>query len=187
MDWNTIQRLLVNWFASITGIPVDHVVWAGQNIERPNYPYAVLNILSDESIGADETFYVDAGDGTLTSTVSGLREFVISFRVHANSQKPSEHAQAYLSKVELGLSRGSTVELFSLNNLAIVTNSPTVVNLSDVRNLGMTSAAAFDLRLATTAIDTPETGQATIDKANVSGTITSPHTVTIPPRDYGNT
>ena len=186
MLWQNFQNTIADWFKDWSGLA--HVRWEGGNAEGPPYPYGILSVLSDRTVGQDELTYVldPLGSGLLIPEISGLRQIVVTCKVVTNTNKPEGHARAYASEAKDSLSEPEVIALFSANAISIVDTSPTV-GADSKRNLGIVSIAAFDLRLEAT-ISRVSTSTNYIKTARVEGEIQLPdHSIEFGPDTYGDT
>lgn len=188
MDWQTIQTFLARWLASATGLPASNVIWEGTNVEGRSYPYATLALGDEDDKGQADVIYAAGADpDEVVPTVSQSKEFSVTCRVYANTNKPAGHARKYLSAARSSLSKPSVIESFGAAELAIVTAGPSIK--ADLpANLGVVSSSLFELRLANTVTETDSATsyiQTTEIEGEVSGAREDP--TTIGPDTYGDT
>lgn len=180
MDYVAFQNFLADWFKDVTDLPAVH--WDAPNTERPDYPYGVLTLLSEDDLGQDETSY-ELVSGVLQPTISGNRIVTVTLKTVTNTNKPPNHARGYLAKAFNAMGKDTTVDAFSAAGIAIV-DQGAVIGFNTPRNLGIVSVAAFDLRLAIT-ISESDTANSYIAQAQVSGEVKTPATITFGPDTYG--
>lgn len=143
MNWAALQSAIATQVAAVTGLTV---TWANQNAQRPAYPFAELNVISESAIGRDSVTYEFTG-GVLVPTISGQRQFTVSVRVWTASQAGGSSARSYLSTLRTSMRKASVLEALTAAGLSLVAveASQTVDQQIDQR---WYSVGLMDLRFA---------------------------------------
>jgi hypothetical protein len=58
--WTTVEDALHDWITYATGLANDHVIWSGQNADRPSTPFVEMTLGVVQRVGLDGVQFVDA-------------------------------------------------------------------------------------------------------------------------------
>lgn len=112
LNWIEIQDALYDWVSSVLNL---QVIWANQDGDRPETPFATLNIESLDRIdGADPITY---NQDSQRFVMSGLRSFVLSVHIFGDTDL------VYGSLLDTYLDHPETTVLLSFNNISIIDSS----------------------------------------------------------------
>lgn len=114
---------------------------------RPTGAYAVVDFLSDESLGWEQRDYTDnTSDPDLTESISGLRNITMSINFYRGDAMNNSR------KVRTGLVRESIQSLFSQAGVGLVSRSD-VRDIDEPTDDGWEERSEFDLVLNTVGTD----------------------------------
>ncbi len=158
IDWSAVKNALATWVQTVLpGVPA---WWAGQDLERPPYPYVVLDIVSGpRTLHHDAArLYSTQGGAKVRTLYVGDRELgisvepIVSFEGVAWDHAADAHALA--EELRSSLERRDTLDILKIGGLGVVevggaSNRRTVVEA------GTLSRAGFDLTIGLTAVFDP--------------------------------
>lgn len=128
VDWNTIRNTIHSWAAAKSTLGVNKIFWANQDNPRQPYPYGVLNIISDRTLGPGQSEYkYNVGTNLLDRTHYVYHMFTVSFQIYGKTF----NARDYISLALAGLSAPDVQQSFSAVKLAYTRYSG-VLDLSGV-------------------------------------------------------
>jgi hypothetical protein len=183
IDWKPIEAALVDWvlLELRTRIQPGQVLWKGQNLPQPAYPYLLLkkdSIVKTSSAPDEkrETTNLGAASGEeITIETVAIREFTLSVEARVDEENGStdanKDADYLLSVLQSSLSKNSVQESFCLLDLVPVEEFP-VVGLNQVVNDEMISRATMDIKFRVTFTTEEKTGY--VDAARIQSVPVTP-------------
>lgn len=169
IDWDFIEKKLIEWVVLILPQLIDKVIYADQDIPQPGYPYASLKRIAGPTRegGVDEQRTVtdlaqDQGQEIQIQTI-GPREFTLNIQIHHKrpAAGPSRDAVAMAGRLEASLDQLRSREILTAGGLSVIESLP-VLDISALENATWISRASLDVRFRTTSVMTERTGY--IDK-----------------------
>lgn len=97
--WSTVQKALQDWVVLGTGLADTSVLWAGERVGRPAYPYAILTLSASAPAGFHERRDYDAVEDELAVTRGVQRPVTLTVEVFTDSVSFSGGALNYLDQL----------------------------------------------------------------------------------------
>jgi len=141
-----INKLLRDVVNEILAQPGFSIRAKQKDSPRPRGAYAIVDFISDTSLGWEQFEYDDRVDNNLDSTVRGMREIMMSVGFYRDSAIDNAR------KVRTGLVKDSIQSLFSLARVGLIRRSP-VTNISNALENGWEDRAQFDVFLSVVGCD----------------------------------
>lgn len=180
IDYATFESTLETWFEGVTGLKV---YWDERERKHERVKaWGLLNVISVVQLGVDEvrqSFDAGAPNGEqIEQLIAGNRVITVACSVKSRSQKPTNHARFWLSKLQTSLRDPSVLASFQAADIAVGLTLP-LQNLDFDEENRRVSLATMDVQFATVVNEAilPTTW---IEKVEVSSDIKDPGGVSIP-------
>lgn len=140
---NKFVRDAINLIMAKAGFAIK----ANQNAPRPSDPYATVVVTSISSIGWEQSEYEDNDDSTLTQTISGSRDVLLTINTFRENAKTNAEA------ITIGFVRQSIIDLLNSGGFGLgVRTAPTTA--TEALEKGWEQRATFSVVLNTVNTDT---------------------------------
>jgi hypothetical protein len=147
MDWDALYEGLEVWAAKQLGVDPSCVLWAGAPEGMRDFPHVDLSLRSHVGVHGDEVRTTAREDGDMDAEAVGNRRMVLSIRVRARDQAPTEQAFFYLERLRDRLELESSHVALADLGVGVIEVFQTV-DLSPVANLRQESEATLDIALS---------------------------------------
>ena len=165
MDWEEIQIALHTWAAAQSG---GDCYWADQDFPKQARPFVLLEIGTVRSTGTDEVVRTYAGppDDNLTTSIQGVRDFVLQAQAFSKGVTFSTSARQYVEALRDSLIKPSVLTAFSDANIAVIQAQATqnigrVVNGENESRWGLNVQFAASMNISDTPTDYVKTVEVT--------------------------
>jgi hypothetical protein len=160
MDWDGFALGLRTWFAAVSGIALEDVLWQGEPEGWRGRPCAFLTVLAHGSAGGtDEVRLHSQGPSTdALVQIVGNRVLTLSCKVQSREQSPTGRAFVRLERVRDALQLPSSQALFASIGIGLI-EPAMLVELGRVFDRRQESEAVLDLKFTSAVARTSTTEQ----------------------------
>jgi hypothetical protein len=141
MSFATKRAILIKWIELATGYPVGKVIWADQNMPRPEKPYIVARMSAFKTINRE---FTHPADETGKADISTHKEFTLSIQCFATD---AIDPMPIMLDLQDSLNKSKFMEMFNPEGLVFVESlmgpTDTTIKLDTVYE----RRASMDLRM----------------------------------------
>lgn len=166
MAFSDVRLAFVNYIIQVTGFSALQVLWANQNIGRPNKPYATMLLTSFNNIGHDFVFPPDEVTGA--SIIAGNRDFTWNIQIYGDEARTVDPIEM-LMEIYGRLNRIVDYQIFMDEGIAFVDTLMGPTDISTVLDDSSEPRAAMDL-LMRIPYESSDPEQGVIESTEVEAT-----------------
>ncbi len=153
-DYAAMKSAILNWIKDQSGSGMGEAIFLNQEVDRPEKPYATVQIISDNiKTGYDDVRPIyDGGIPSLKYKTVGLREMTVQIQIYTEPAKSVTDVEAAdrLNQALITLDHPSIHKLFNDANISILGHT-SVIRLDEQLGERWERRASSDLRIMYTA------------------------------------
>lgn len=135
VNFITLKKALYDWV--VANSLTNSVIWANQNGVTPNKPHVTLFLSTFIKVGRDSQLPVDDVSGD--AVIKGDRELTLSI------QHFGDQALENLDQIRSSLDKPTVLEGLSVNSIAVVDDTLSIIDLSTIFNNAFEPRASIDI------------------------------------------